>query len=203
MRKIIALLLFAATGAFGFPASAAIVDYYISGEGTGVLSGIDWSGDFLITMVGDNSTVQTPPGLEVIDPLESASVTIPGPITATLSIATRLGLGSNNAIFFSRAGSSGHDLFDFTISPTDAAAFHFQTGYGPVPNTGPVYALNQFEAVATSKGPLTFSSSGDVLFSSSGARVIPEPSTWVMMLAGFAGLGFAGYRASRKSVAVT
>jgi outer membrane lipase/esterase len=30
----------------------------------------------------------------------------------------------------------------------------------------------------------------------------PEPSTWAMMLLGFAGLGFVGYRASRKSVAV-
>lgn len=31
---------------------------------------------------------------------------------------------------------------------------------------------------------------------------VPEPSTWAMMLTGFAGLGFAGYRASRKSAAV-
>jgi hypothetical protein len=30
--------------------------------------------------------------------------------------------------------------------------------------------------------------------------LVPEPSTWAMMLLGFAGLGFAGYRASRKSV---
>ena len=30
---------------------------------------------------------------------------------------------------------------------------------------------------------------------------VPEPSTWVMMLAGFAGLGFVTYRASRKTVA--
>jgi choice-of-anchor C domain-containing protein len=30
---------------------------------------------------------------------------------------------------------------------------------------------------------------------------IPEPSTWAMMLLGFAGLGYAGYRASRKNVA--
>jgi hypothetical protein len=29
---------------------------------------------------------------------------------------------------------------------------------------------------------------------------VPEASTWAMMLLGFAGLGFAGYRASRKSV---
>ena len=30
---------------------------------------------------------------------------------------------------------------------------------------------------------------------------VAEPSVWAMMLVGFAGLGFAGYRASRKSVA--
>jgi hypothetical protein len=28
---------------------------------------------------------------------------------------------------------------------------------------------------------------------------VPESSTWAMMAVGFAGLGFAGYRASRKS----
>ncbi len=31
---------------------------------------------------------------------------------------------------------------------------------------------------------------------------VPEPSTWAMMFLGFAGLGFAGYRASRRSVAL-
>jgi hypothetical protein len=31
---------------------------------------------------------------------------------------------------------------------------------------------------------------------------VPEPSTWVMMLAGFLGLGYAAYRASRKSAAL-
>ena len=29
----------------------------------------------------------------------------------------------------------------------------------------------------------------------------PEPSTWAMMLVGFAGLGFAGYRGSRRTTA--
>jgi PEP-CTERM motif-containing protein len=30
---------------------------------------------------------------------------------------------------------------------------------------------------------------------------VPEPSTWAMMLAGFAGLGFLAYRGSRKTQA--
>jgi hypothetical protein len=38
----------------------------------------------------------------------------------------------------------------------------------------------------------------DVSFASG---VVPEPSTWAMMLAGFTFLGFAGYRARRSAVA--
>jgi PEP-CTERM motif len=40
----------------------------------------------------------------------------------------------------------------------------------------------------------------DVTTGSVGA--VPEPSTWAMMILGFAGLGFAGYRKSRKAVAI-
>jgi len=36
---------------------------------------------------------------------------------------------------------------------------------------------------------------------SSATPVIPEPSTWAMMLLGFAGLGFATYRATRRAAA--
>lgn len=34
-----------------------------------------------------------------------------------------------------------------------------------------------------------------------GTPTVPEPATWAMMLLGFVGLGFAGYRGSRKGVA--
>jgi hypothetical protein len=39
----------------------------------------------------------------------------------------------------------------------------------------------------------------DVRYASS---TVPEASTWAMMLIGFVGLGFAGYRASRKTATV-
>jgi hypothetical protein len=37
----------------------------------------------------------------------------------------------------------------------------------------------------------------DIAQSMASINVIPEPSTWVMMLLGFAGLGYAGYRKAR------
>ncbi len=46
-------------------------------------------------------------------------------------------------------------------------------------------------------GTITASASG--LFDNFSSSVVPEPTTWAMMLIGFAGLGAAGYRASRKS----
>jgi hypothetical protein len=51
-------------------------------------------------------------------------------------------------------------------------------------------------------GPNHVSGTVDIGQSMASFAVIPEPATWVMMLAGFAGLGFAGYRASRKSAAI-
>ena len=39
--------------------------------------------------------------------------------------------------------------------------------------------------------PVRFLESGDVIAST------PEPATWAMMIIGFAGLGFAGYRKAR------
>jgi hypothetical protein len=51
-------------------------------------------------------------------------------------------------------------------------------------------------------GSESFKESKQVQFSGTGiAPSIPEPSTWAMMLAGFAGLGFVGYRASRRETA--
>jgi hypothetical protein len=44
---------------------------------------------------------------------------------------------------------------------------------------------------------LSNTSAGAMITFSSDPSLIPEPSTWAMMLIGFAGLGFAGYRKAK------
>jgi PEP-CTERM motif len=39
----------------------------------------------------------------------------------------------------------------------------------------------------------------DLSFEVAGSATAPEPSTWAMMLLGFAGLGFAAYRRASQS----
>jgi hypothetical protein len=70
------------------------------------------------------------------------------------------------------------------------------------------YALETF-SFTTTGGKLSFADDavgdqqvGNILDNvtlSTGVGVVPEPSTWAMMLMGFAGLGFAGWRAQRKA----
>jgi PEP-CTERM motif len=43
---------------------------------------------------------------------------------------------------------------------------------------------------------------GDYTSSIGLSLTAPEPSTWSMMILGFAGLGFAGYRKSHKAAAI-
>jgi hypothetical protein len=197
-----ALLAFAV--GFSAPAWAVAVEFDITGTASGVLNGTAFADDaFVIKMVGDNSTVQSGPPVapaSVIDPLSSASVTLGGLGASVISIPTRFGINPPvNAVFFSRSSNLGPglDLFDFHLSTAAIAEFNFQAGYGPVTGTG-VFALNQFQDVPTSNGPLSLNSSSDVSFSST-SFATPLPPAWTMMLIGLAGFGFIAYRRQSKS----
>jgi hypothetical protein len=78
-------------------------------------------------------------------------------------------------------------IYPATLSMEDSAPF---AGTGTVNVT--VFPLNLT--------PLEITAFEAGLHLSALAGVVPESSTWVMMTLGFAGLAFAGYRTSRKSV---
>jgi hypothetical protein len=59
------------------------------------------------------------------------------------------------------------------------------------------------QSVQWAPGPQDDGYSGATDANPSGYVVpVPEASTWAMMLVGFAGLGFAGYRRTRKAVSI-
>ena len=46
---------------------------------------------------------------------------------------------------------------------------------------------------------ISLGSTGDDVIATDLGGTVPEPSTWVMMILGFAGLGFVGYPGSRRN----
>jgi hypothetical protein len=78
------------------------------------------------------------------------------------------------------------------------AAFYLGRGSGQV-SLFVSFNATPANAFIKSDGPL----SGVVAYGYTPATLaIPETPTWAMMLLGFAGLGYAGYRASRKTAAL-
>jgi hypothetical protein len=76
----------------------------------------------------------------------------------------------------------------FSLSNGDVVDMYSNGGDG-----GPIYGVVVFSAAA---GP-DYTSAGGL------SLTAPEASTWSMMLLGFAGLAFAGYRTSRKTAIAT
>jgi hypothetical protein len=87
---------------------------------------------------------------------------------------------------FAFSFSSGVDITGVTTDPTSAADFRPITG-------GLTFAPTEIFVNVVGDSP----KAGDQLIldvTTNGAPPVPEPSTWALMLLGFAGLGFAGWR---------
>jgi hypothetical protein len=101
--------------------------------------------------------------------------------------------------------STNVPIFDSTL-PSISEIFYFSSASGgfesPDPHLlrahGPILFSGSTAAPIFAPGSYTLTDdsgqSGTLTFSA-----IPEPSTWAMMLSGFAGLGYAGWRARRKT----
>jgi hypothetical protein len=92
----------------------------------------------------------------------------------------------NGAKFVFDAFLDPNTLFDFAAG--GVSEFEI-LGLDPNAGVGLLNA-NAFITTVTFAGPGTFNGTM--------SSVVPEPSTWAMMFIGFAGIGFAGYRRSRK-----
>jgi hypothetical protein len=109
-----------------------------------------------------------------------------------------------------------YDTVDYSIGGTSVQVFLSDCCGGELYSTG--LQTLPTPTLLSSTSPITFTLVDDVpqtnpdvgnwiqfgngTVTLDGYYATPEASTWTMMLLGFAGIAFAGYRASRKSAAV-
>jgi hypothetical protein len=77
-------------------------------------------------------------------------------------------------------------------------------GHEPPPAIAPLPPIMDMTPPAADPPPVAASSSNSFEFDNvvaGGASAVPEPSTWAMLLLGFAGLGYAGWRRSKGPIA--
>jgi hypothetical protein len=86
---------------------------------------------------------------------------------------------------FTLANGDAVDLWSNGVFPGSTVADYGLTFATPIPATDPDYTVSADQYIA---GGVTVT--------------VPEPSTWAMMVLGFAGLGFAGYRRSSKAACI-
>jgi hypothetical protein len=165
------------------PAQAALFNFSFSGAN---VSGI---GQFVTSDGGPTFNVTDVTGTIVDTDLSPSSYVIQGGTSAYA--------GSDNLLFFPEAITSSNSTPAFV----DFGGISFHTDAGVDFNFGGNSQTGPFEYVLNDSGrnPVGYAGvlgSTPIEFS---VAAIPEPSTWAMLLLGFAGIGFVGYRRSRKS----
>ncbi len=203
-----------AVGAFSTPTKAALITYSESAVLSGSLGGISFSNRLVeITATGDSShayQLPTVPGVFILgavsDPIyfaTSLTFSVSGVGTGTFPDVIGVVFNQNNGF----AGFS-----DFTTNLAILGTFigvggryDLSTAIGPI--TGSIAA--GILSFSTSLGTLAFDGlpfdpvllreDGTSTFTAAVASV-PEPSTWAMMLLGFAGIGFLAYRRKSKPI---
>ena len=98
------------------------------------------------------------------------------------------------------AGSGSGDVVGITAA---AGEFFVPSGYvsGTSLSDTATYDSQTFSSLGVTRGRYewTWGTGANQNFT---LVVVPEPSAWAMMLLGFAGLGFAGYRAAHRSTPI-
>jgi hypothetical protein len=209
MMKINHFTAISAIGLLGLcaaaPAKAALVTDYVTFSATGFTSPFGLAvptdpvtGSFTITFDPTLTYVDNTAGITggtVNLALDSAFAFDYSPTGNAHGAADELVVGgaadgADNVQYLPPTNDFLIHIFTFTTAPTFQQLLYSQTGLPPNDNGALFYT------------DLPDSGSGTVTVTPVTPGV-PEPSTWALMLLGFAGLGFAGYRRSRKSGVAT
>lgn len=188
-KRIVLAVVLSIAGFFiaASPSFGAVITYTEEASASGSLGGTTFTdATVVITMINNTSNVtNVGPGHFVN--LGTATVSINGGAAVTFTDQVDVfSLQSIPGVGFFQVD----DILD-TGPSASFATYALTTSIGPV--VGPS-TINVGSSYGTSGGAFTLTTAGDATFT---ATTVPEPSTWAMMLIGFAGLGYAGYRQAR------
>jgi hypothetical protein len=119
-------------------------------------------------------------------------------LTVFADTAVSATIAVNNRLSFTPGALSLFEGSPFTGTVLDSAPLTFG-GNAYTASFSEVLAPGIYFALITGRVNARFLGVGGTVTTTA----IPEPMTWVMMALGFVGLGFAGYRSSRRSVDFT
>jgi hypothetical protein len=190
--KILATFSLIAISSLSTPASAALFTYTETGFLSGSLNGVAFT-DNLITITGAGDTSQISGGPDVFLLALPVSFTLSGGGSGMFTDSMQVVSNQTDE----RAGFGDVTLnraLLFTVS-TAFATYDLSTAIGPENGSA---AFNHNAAFGTSAGDLVTDSFRGVATFTAIASTVPEPSTWAMMLIGFAGLSIAGCRLNRQ-----
>jgi hypothetical protein len=158
---------------------------------------------FIITVTAPNTFTVTLGPSGALGPYDGSDDTYIAVKNMSGATINSLALSSTVTAHGGLFAFDGDGIATFLGSPTGNATD--TTGYG-----GPLSFYNGINAAKTAgtvnftgglaNGASTYFSLEEALTVSSIQPGIPEPSTWAMMLLGFVGLGFMGYRKSRRTL---
>jgi len=130
-------------------------------------------------------------GVKAHTPLESG--TVGGPVFADFILTTAASVSAGPSFGFSHGrASASSDFLDPFSFPTDGPVFNFFDANG-----------NPLAGATVNSSDGCIVNNMFMCGSESTPGSVPELSTWAMMIAGFAGLGYAGWRRGSRRAAVS
>ena len=90
----------------------------------------------------------------------------------------------------------GNMIDSFTHTAATIVDSFSHDGSGVISDSGPFSMTEQSVFTLTPFGQLVNRGQTEIKLA------VPEPSTWAMMLLGFAGLGYAGFRKARSAISI-
>lgn len=182
-------------------ASASTISYTDTGVGSGTVGGDNFqNAAFTITATGDTTNRQSFVGGFFIDNI-SASINISGLGDFLILTGTRFFVNNSVGVAgFSRAGSSGADLYNGPYGSSLFSTWDMLSSIGPVSGNSQLMQwgigdMNTNSGTLIFLDGLTFSTfTADV-----GGAPVPEPGTIALLGLGMAGLAVYGKRRQNKA----